>query len=42
MIVVGEKEQEGRQVSVRQQGGHDLGAMGLQEFAEKLLDETKI
>jgi threonyl-tRNA synthetase len=42
MIIVGEKEQEGRQVSVRQQGGHDLGAMGLQEFAEKLLDETKI
>ncbi|MFZ9970143.1 MAG: threonine--tRNA ligase, partial [Bacteroidia bacterium] len=42
MVIVGEKEQEGRQVSVRQQGGTDLGVMSLHEFAEKLIDETKI
>ncbi len=33
MLIVGEKESEGNQVSVRVQGGEDLGAMDLEGFA---------
>lgn len=33
LLVVGEKEMESGSVSVRQQGGHDLGFMKIEEFA---------
>ncbi len=34
MLIVGEKEAENNQVSVRQRGGGDLGAMGIDTFAD--------
>ena len=42
MLIVGEKEAEGRAVSVRKHGGEDLGSMGLQQFADIIVDETRI
>ena len=41
MLVVGEKEQTDRAVSVRRQGQGDLGAMPLTDFTAKILDEVK-
>jgi threonyl-tRNA synthetase len=41
MLVVGEKEQADRAVSVRRQGQGDLGAMSLDAFTAKVLDEVK-
>ena len=34
MLIVGEKEAENNQVSVRQRGGEDLGAMNIDAFAK--------
>ena len=41
MLVVGEKEQADRAVSVRRQGQGDLGAMSLDAFTTKVLEEVK-
>jgi len=41
MLIVGEKEAESNQVSVRQRGQKDLGSMTLSDFVEKLLKESK-
>ncbi len=41
MLVVGEKEQTDKAVSVRRQGQGDLGAMGLADFTAKILEEVK-
>lgn len=42
MIIVGEKEANEQQVSVRKHGGLDLGTMGIQQLADILIDETRI
>jgi threonyl-tRNA synthetase len=36
LLVVGDREQEGRAVAVRTRGGEDLGTMPLAEFSERL------
>ena len=36
MLVVGEREQRDRTVSVREHGGTDLGSESVQKFAERL------
>lgn len=41
MLVVGEKEVENNAVSVRTRDGGDMGALGLSEFIEKLIEEIK-
>ncbi|KKU00534.1 MAG: Threonine-tRNA ligase [Candidatus Collierbacteria bacterium GW2011_GWB2_45_17] len=41
MLIVGEKEAESNQVSVRQRGQKDLGAMTLAEFAGKIIKEDR-
>ncbi len=41
MLVVGEKEAENRQVSVRKQGEGDKGILKIEEFAEKLSKEIQ-
>lgn len=41
MLIVGEKEAESGQVSVRQRGQKDLGVMTLDDFAEKVIKENK-
>lgn len=40
-LVIGEKEQADKLVSVRRYGEGDLGAMSLEAFTNKLLDEVK-
>lgn len=42
MLIVGEKEAAGRAVSVRKHGGEDLGSMELQQFADIIVNETRI
>lgn len=42
MLIVGDKEANEQQVSVRKHGGLDLGAMGIQQLADILIDETRI
>jgi len=41
MLIVGEKEAESNQVSVRQRGQKDLGSMTLADFAEKIIKEDR-
>lgn len=41
MLIVGEKEQENRQVSVRRKGEGDLGAMSIEEFTTRFQKEIK-
>ena len=41
MLIVGEKEQAENAVSVRKHGGEDLGAMSLQQFADKIINEAR-
>lgn len=41
MLVIGDKELEGRLVSVRSRKDGDLGAISPEQFAEKILDEIK-
>jgi threonyl-tRNA synthetase len=42
MLIVGEKEANEQQISVRKHGGLDLGTMGIQQLADILIDETRI
>jgi threonyl-tRNA synthetase len=42
MLIVGEKEASQQHVSVRRHGGEDLGSMRVQQFADKIVDETKL
>ena len=41
MLIVGEKEAESKQVSVRQRGQKDLGSMTLSDFAGKIIKEDR-
>jgi len=41
MLILGEKEAESKQVSVRQRGQKDLGQMSLSDFAEKVVKEDR-
>ncbi len=41
MLVVGDKERENGTVAVRTRSGEDLGAMSLDDFAAKLLEEIR-
>ena len=41
MLIVGEKEAENREVSVRKQGEGDKGTMKLEEFAKILNEEVQ-
>src|SRR3989339_2262452 len=41
MLILGEKEAESGQVSVRARGQKDLGSMSLSDFAEKVIKEDK-
>ena len=41
-LIVGEKEASEDKVSVRKQGGEDLGVMGIQDFAAYINEEIKI
>lgn len=40
LVVIGDREVEQRQVSVRTRGGEDLGSMGLDDFIAKLREEV--
>jgi threonyl-tRNA synthetase len=42
MLVVGDRESESDQVSVREHHGGDAGAMLVQEFAERVIAESEI
>lgn len=42
MLIVGEKESAGGEVSVRKHGGGDLGVLTMQAFADQVLNETNI
>jgi len=41
MLIIGEKETESGQVSVRQRGQKDLGSMNLSDFVQKVIKENK-
>ena len=41
LLIVGEKEQENGQLSVRKQGAGDMGAMTVEDFAKIVNDEVK-
>ena len=41
MLVIGDREQESKQVSVRSRSGGDLGAQGLEEFIQRLAAEVE-
>ena len=41
MLIVGEKEEEGREVSVRQHGEGDVGSMGYEQFVEYFQERVK-
>ena len=41
MLVVGDRDADAGTVSVRQRGGNDLGALPLDDFLNRLRDETK-
>lgn len=41
LLIVGEKEEENNEVSVRKQGGEDKGSMKLALFAEEILQQVK-
>jgi threonyl-tRNA synthetase len=42
MLIIGEKEMDAKQVSVRRQGKGDLGAQGLESFIKELKTEIKL
>jgi threonyl-tRNA synthetase len=42
MIVIGEKEEQNRQISVRKHGKGDLGAFSIEDFAVLLQNEAKL
>ena len=39
MLIIGEKEAENNQISVRKHGGEDLGAMSVEDFAKIIQTE---
>jgi threonyl-tRNA synthetase len=41
MLIIGEKEAEAKQISVRQRGQKDLGTMALNDFAERVKKEVE-
>ena len=41
MLVVGDKEVESGEISVRKRGEGDLGSMGVEEFLAKVLEEIE-
>ena len=41
LLIVGEKEADSGKVSVRKQGGEDIGAMSIEEFTELITNEVK-
>ncbi len=41
MVIVGEKEESTKSLSIRMHGGTDLGSMEWQVFADRVIDETK-
>ncbi len=41
MLVIGDREAESGKVAVRTRGGEDLGAMPLEDFAAKILEEIR-
>ena len=41
MLIVGEKEVAEGKVSVRKQGGEDLGSMKYEDFAKKICEEVR-
>ena len=41
LLIVGEKEQENGQISVRKQGAGDMGAMSVEDFAKIVNEEVK-
>ena len=41
MLIVGEKEEADGLVSVRKQGGGDLGSMKFEDFAKKINEEVR-
>jgi threonyl-tRNA synthetase len=41
MLIIGEKEAEAKEVSVRQRGQKDLGTMSVADFAEKVVKEVE-
>ena len=41
MLVVGEKEAENGEVSVRKQGGETVGTLKVDEFAQKISEEIR-
>ena len=41
MLVVGDREQEGGTVAVRLRNGDDLGAIGIDEIKERILNEVQ-
>lgn len=41
MLIIGEKEAEAKEVSVRQRGQKDLGSMTAEEFAKKVMEEIE-
>ncbi|MBD3175074.1 MAG: threonine--tRNA ligase, partial [Armatimonadia bacterium] len=41
MLVVGDREEEAEQVGVRKRGEGDLGAMGLEDFIDRLSSESE-
>ena len=42
MIVIGEKESDQNLISVRSHGGHDYGAMKVEDFVKIIEEKTKI
>ena len=42
MIVIGEKESVQNLISVRSHGGHDYGAMKVEDFVKIIEEKTKI
>ena len=40
MIIIGDKELENRNISVRNRNGSDLGSMSIEEFSELINKES--
>jgi len=41
MLILGDREQEAGKVAVRLRGGEDLGAIGVEEFSKRVIEEIK-
>ena len=42
MLIIGEREQENRTVSVRSRDEGDIGAMNLETFVDKIVKESDL